>query len=125
MKLSYAKKETTCNHCKLPITRGQEMATTLFKNKDTGAFFRYTYHIDNDGICCFEIHWINSWRTSYNHWKELLIKPKPLGRKRLYDKETANKRDKLRSLIGYHRRAGNAELMEKAERELEELTRTI
>jgi hypothetical protein len=125
MKLSYAKKEFKCNQCKFPIVRGQKMATVVFKDRVTKAFISFAYHVDFDGVCCYQEHLIKSWEYAFNKWNGTLIRPKKLGRPPVYDKDTAKKRTRLQSLINYHKRTGNTELELKTRNELEALTKRV
>jgi hypothetical protein len=118
MKISYAKKEYHCNQCKFPISRGEEMVTTFYKNKTTGVFVSFAYH----ATTCYPTYLQERYTKDYAHWHATLIKPKPLGRPRLYkDKNRSVEIHRLKALISYHSKSGNVDTVAELQTKLGEL----
>jgi len=119
MRFFYAKHEQVCKHCRSIINYGEEAVVIRWKSPST-IFIPLVFH-----TACY-IDWaISSFNRRWQDWK-LGAEPrrvrKKRGRKFKYpSREQAKGVNRLKSLISYHRKAGNEDRVTELEARLKEL----
>ncbi len=104
MRFFYAKKEQVCKHCKTTINYNDEAIVVRWKH--INIFIPLVFH-----VACY-IAWVtDSFNRRWQEWKsgaEPRGVRKKRGRKFIYaNQEQARNMNRLKSLLSYHRKAGN------------------
>jgi len=121
MRFFYAKKEQICRHCKSVINYGEEAVVKRWK-APSGALIPLVVH-----TACY-IPWEEeAFRRQWSSWK-LGATPRRIrkkrGRKPIYSsREQAEDMNRRRSLLSYHRKAGNEARVQEIQVGIAELER--
>ena len=115
MKFLYAKKKMKCSHCKGDIHKGEFYVLNVCRNSATKTYSSYPNHYE-----CFIEYTVNSIRTKAVLYMGKMSKPRKLGRPSIH--LHPKKVNRLKSLLCYHKKAGNDDRVKEIEAELQLLT---
>lgn len=102
MKYLFAKRPMTCKGCDSKILRGEFYIRNNARNKSTGVFYSFPYHLE-----CYIKYVTDKIRKDAMFYMGIQEKPKKAGRPRKYSNPELAER--LKALERYHRSAGNPE----------------
>ena len=118
MRFFYTKHEQVCRHCKSTINYGDEAVVIRWKH--INIFVPLIFH-----VACY-VAWVtDNFNKRWHDWK-LGAEPRKVRRKRgrkfLYaSREQAAAVNRLKSLLSYHRKAGNGDRVTELEEQLRSL----
>ena len=113
MKFFFAKSTHICLYCRSEINQGEPFGRLTINNRQGGKM-GLIFH-----PWCFSKWSEEKFNQRYLNWERQQIPPRKRGRPRKYkDSEKANR---LKSLLTYHKKAGNIGRVGGIERELKEL----
>lgn len=108
------KNEKTCDRCDGHIKRGEIYVLASYISKITQRWYSNNYHYE-----CYKEVVIERMDNKFMEFSQMLTPPKRPGRKPIHDNPVLVNR--VKSLISYHRRAGNMQRVEEIRREYGDL----
>ena len=119
LKFGIAKNDSLfCHWCKENIPYGEHYVALFFSVKWGERKVRksFIFHVDP----CY-IEWkVASFNDKYSYWKTSLTEPKKRGRPKTY--QNGKEIHRMKSLITYHRKAGNLDKVGELEEQLAKIT---